>query len=95
MANDTQIPFSRTGLMLNKVPEVTVYFWLIKVLSTTVGETAADFLSTTLNLGEDKTALLMSGRRRPDLGEAQPRLLGGPRPVRRGDRGGRRRALRP
>jgi uncharacterized membrane-anchored protein len=47
--------------MLNKVPEVTVYFWLIKVLSTTVGETTADFLSTTLNLGEDKTALLMSG----------------------------------
>jgi uncharacterized membrane-anchored protein len=47
--------------MLNKVPEVTVYFWLIKVLSTTVGETAADFLSTSLNLGEGKTALLMSG----------------------------------
>ena len=47
--------------MLNKVPEVTVYFWLIKVLSTTVGETAADFLSTNLNLGEGKTALLMSG----------------------------------
>jgi len=33
-----------TGLLLNKVPEVTIYFWLIKVLSTTVGETAADFL---------------------------------------------------
>jgi uncharacterized membrane-anchored protein len=47
--------------MLNKVPEVTVYFWLIKVLSTTVGETAADFLSTNLGLGEAKTALLMSG----------------------------------
>lgn len=46
--------------MLNKVPEVTVYFWLIKVLSTTVGETAADFLSQNLNLGEQTTALIMS-----------------------------------
>ena len=36
---------------LNKVPEVTAYFWIIKVLSTTVGETAADLLSTHLNLG--------------------------------------------
>src|SRR5258708_3617884 len=61
MEKDTQIASSRTGLMLNKVPEVTIYFWLIKVLSTTVGETAADFLSTNLNLGQGKTALLMSG----------------------------------
>ena len=30
--------------MLNKVPEVTLYFWIIKVLCTTVGETASDFL---------------------------------------------------
>lgn len=60
MANDTQITTSRIGLMLNKVPEVTLYFWLIKVLSTTVGETAADFLSTNLNLGEGKTTLIMS-----------------------------------
>jgi uncharacterized membrane-anchored protein len=45
--------------MLNKVPEVTLYFWLIKVLSTTVGETFADFLSTTLKLGEVITAIIM------------------------------------
>ncbi|MEH1853381.1 MAG: hypothetical protein V7L11_17300 [Nostoc sp.] len=30
--------------MLNRVPEMTIYFWIIKVLATTVGETAADFL---------------------------------------------------
>ena len=35
--------FART--MLNKVPEVTLYFWVIKILCTTVGETAADYLS--------------------------------------------------
>ena len=60
MVNDTQTTQGRIGLMLNKVPEVTVYFWLIKVLSTTVGETAADFLSTNLNLGEQTTVLIMS-----------------------------------
>jgi uncharacterized membrane-anchored protein len=32
--------------MLNKVPAVTLFFWLIKILATTVGETAADFLNT-------------------------------------------------
>src|SRR3979490_1514845 len=47
--------------MLNKVPEVTIYFWLIKVLSTTVGETAADFLDTNLNLGLTTTTLIMAG----------------------------------
>jgi uncharacterized membrane-anchored protein len=30
--------------MLNKVPEVTIYFWVIKILCTTVGETASDYL---------------------------------------------------
>ena len=37
--------------MLNKVPEVTIYFWIIKILCTTVGETAADFLNSNLKLG--------------------------------------------
>lgn len=37
--------------MLNKVPEVTLYFWIIKVLCTTVGETAADYLNGALKLG--------------------------------------------
>ena len=47
--------------MLSKVPEVTLYFWIIKVLATTVGETAADFLATNLNLGLTGTTLIMSG----------------------------------
>ena len=45
--------------MLNKVPEVTLYFWVIKIMATTVGETAADFLNTSLNLGLTNTSLLM------------------------------------
>jgi uncharacterized membrane-anchored protein len=47
--------------MLNKVPEVTIYFWIIKVLCTTVGETAADFMNDTLGFGLNKTSLVMSG----------------------------------
>jgi uncharacterized membrane-anchored protein len=47
--------------MLNKVPKVTIFFWIIKILSTTVGETAADFLNTNLNLGLTNTSLVMSG----------------------------------
>ncbi len=45
--------------MLNKVPEVTLYFWLIKVLCTTVGETFADYLNETLGFGLTKTTLVM------------------------------------
>jgi uncharacterized membrane-anchored protein len=45
--------------MLNKVPEVTIYFWIIKVLATTVGETAADFLNDNLNFGLTNTTYIM------------------------------------
>ena len=45
--------------MLNKVPEVTIYFWIIKVLCTTVGETVADFLNETLHFGLTGTSLVM------------------------------------
>lgn len=45
--------------LLNKVPEITLYFWIIKILCTTVGETAADFLNTNLNLGLTGTSLVM------------------------------------
>jgi uncharacterized membrane-anchored protein len=43
--------------MLNKVPAVTLAFWVIKIMATTVGETAADFLNTQLNLGLTNTSL--------------------------------------
>lgn len=45
---------------LNKVPEVTAWFWVIKVLATTVGETFADYLNGTLGLGLGGTSALMS-----------------------------------
>jgi uncharacterized membrane-anchored protein len=45
--------------LLNKVPEITIFFWIIKVLCTTVGETAADYLNTTLNFGLTGTSIVM------------------------------------
>ncbi|MBI3524318.1 MAG: hypothetical protein HY066_07275 [Betaproteobacteria bacterium] len=45
--------------MLNKVPEVTLYFWMIKIMATTVGETAADFISTNLHFGLIGTSVVM------------------------------------
>jgi uncharacterized membrane-anchored protein len=45
--------------MLNKVPEITLYFWVIKILCTTVGETAADLLNENLGLGLTNTTYVM------------------------------------
>jgi uncharacterized membrane-anchored protein len=45
--------------MLVKVPAITLFFWIIKVLSTTVGETLADYLNSTLGLGDNGTILVM------------------------------------
>lgn len=47
--------------LLNKVPEVTIFFWIIKIMATTVGETAADLLNENLNLGLTITTFIMSG----------------------------------
>jgi uncharacterized membrane-anchored protein len=43
--------------LLVKVPQITFYFWIIKVLATTVGETFADFLNTKLGLGLNGTSV--------------------------------------
>lgn len=44
--------------LFNKVPEITLFFWIIKILCTTVGETAADFLNVNLNLGLTGTSVI-------------------------------------
>ena len=36
---------------LNKIAEVTLAFWVIKIVATTLGETTGDFIAQTLNLG--------------------------------------------
>jgi uncharacterized membrane-anchored protein len=47
-------------VMLNKVPEVTIYFWIIKILCTTVGESFADYINETLGFGLTNTTLVFS-----------------------------------
>jgi uncharacterized membrane-anchored protein len=47
-------------ITLNKVPEITLYFWVIKILCTTVGETFADNLNEKLNLGLTNTTWVMT-----------------------------------
>jgi len=41
----------KTNLVLGKVPEVTLVFWIIKILATTLGETGGDAVSMSMNLG--------------------------------------------
>jgi uncharacterized membrane-anchored protein len=45
--------------MLNKVPQVTLAFWVIKIMSTTVGETGADYLAVHVGLGTAITGGIM------------------------------------
>jgi uncharacterized membrane-anchored protein len=55
---DYDKPLAMTGV--NRVPEVTPGFWLIKLTAVTMGETAADFLAVNLGLGLGATTVLMT-----------------------------------
>ena len=56
--NDLLTP-GRDG-WLNKVPEVTLSFWVIKIMSTTVGETGADYLAVNAGIGQGFTRMIMA-----------------------------------
>lgn len=47
-------------VMLSKVPEITVWFWIIKILCTTVGESFADWINMTVGLGLNTTAFIFT-----------------------------------
>jgi uncharacterized membrane-anchored protein len=46
--------------VLSKVPEVTIWFWIIKILCTTVGESFADWINMKLGVGLEKTSLIFT-----------------------------------
>ena len=50
-----------TALIYNRVPRVTIDFWLVKLMAVTVGETAADFINMNLGLGLSTTSWIMTG----------------------------------
>lgn len=55
-----ELPTSKSGDWLNKVPEVMLSFWIIKIMSTTVGETGADFLAVNAGWGQGITRMFMA-----------------------------------
>lgn len=54
------LPNTAARQMLNKVPQVTLAFWAIKIMSTTVGETGADYLTVHVGLGAAVTGGIMA-----------------------------------
>jgi Uncharacterized membrane-anchored protein conserved in bacteria len=50
---------NKAKFLLSKVPEVTIFFWIIKILCTTVGETFSDFINVNLGVGLVRTTIIM------------------------------------
>lgn len=46
---------------MNKVAQVTIFFWIMKICATTLGETAGDLLSMTMNVGYGLSSLILIG----------------------------------
>jgi uncharacterized membrane-anchored protein len=50
-----------TEVRLGKLPEITLLFWVMKICATTLGETAGDLLSMTLNVGYAASSMILVG----------------------------------
>lgn len=46
---------------MNKLPQITFMFWIMKICATTLGETAGDLFSQTLNIGYAASSLILIG----------------------------------
>jgi len=44
---------------MNKIAKVTFFFWIIKICATTLGETAGDLLSMTMNVGYAVSSIIL------------------------------------
>ncbi|MFD4976383.1 hypothetical protein [Streptomyces sp. NPDC058424] len=60
MTTTTEARTRSRRLLLNKIPEVTIWFWVIKILCTTVGESFADWINTQLGVGLVNTAWIFT-----------------------------------
>ncbi|GAB2834790.1 hypothetical protein GCM10022221_37130 [Actinocorallia aurea] len=60
MTTTSTVSTRHERLLLNKVPEVTVWFWVIKILCTTVGESLADWINMRLGVGLVNTAWIFT-----------------------------------
>ena len=59
MAKERGIFHTPENLALNKLPQITLAFWIMKIYTTTLGETAGDLLSMTLNVGYTASSLIL------------------------------------
>ena len=51
----------KTKMIANKLPEISISFWIMKICATTLGETAGDLLSMTLNVGYAISSIVLLG----------------------------------
>ncbi|EOR93006.1 INTEGRAL MEMBRANE PROTEIN (Rhomboid family) [Arcticibacter svalbardensis MN12-7] len=47
--------------IINKLPAITISFWIMKICATTLGETAGDLLSMTMNIGYAVSSVILLG----------------------------------
>jgi uncharacterized membrane-anchored protein len=52
---------NKTASAMNKVAKVTIFFWIMKICATTLGETGGDLLSMTMNVGYAVSSLILLG----------------------------------
>src|SRR2546426_1983190 len=50
-----------TQLSKTKIPEITVFFWITKIIATTLGETGGDLLAQTMKVGYAVSTLILLG----------------------------------
>ncbi|WP_456061858.1 COG4705 family protein [Aquirhabdus parva] len=55
------VEHNKISLTVSKLPEITLLFWVMKISTTTLGETAGDLFSMTLNLGYAISSILLFG----------------------------------
>lgn len=60
-ANVTTMESCVTDSLINRVPHIILLYWVIKIASTTLGETGADMFSMTYKLGYAETILIFMG----------------------------------
>lgn len=59
--NVTTMDANMVDNLINRVPHIILLYWVIKIASTTLGETGADMFSMTYNLGYGETILIFMG----------------------------------
>jgi uncharacterized membrane-anchored protein len=59
--NSISLEINTMDNQINKVAQVTIYFWIMKICATTLGETAGDLLSMTLNIGYAFSSMILMG----------------------------------